>query len=161
MSHNPSGLHGLLTGIALPFTLLVFTLLFFLMNTYLRLTALYFIKLNSVALVRKRTIPTEWLLQIEGFAWQHNRSPRPLISVFQIRSCYFSIQVAPQLYSWGWVDPIPDPLLLRKSGSAGNRTQDLQICSQELGPQRRSIIFYTSAKNSFYKPTIGLVNTLP
>jgi hypothetical protein len=26
------------------------------------------------------------------------------------------------------VDPIPDPLLLRKSGSAGNRTQDLRIC---------------------------------
>jgi hypothetical protein len=24
------------------------------------------------------------------------------------------------------VDPVPDPLLLRKSGSAGNRTQDLQ-----------------------------------
>jgi hypothetical protein len=32
-------------------------------------------------------------------------------------------QVAPQLYSRGWVDPVPDPLLLRKSGSAGNRTR--------------------------------------
>jgi hypothetical protein len=32
---------------------------------------------------------------------------------------------APQLYSRGWVDPVPDPLLLRKSGRAGNRTQDL------------------------------------
>jgi hypothetical protein len=29
------------------------------------------------------------------------------------------------------VDPVPDPLLLRKSGSAGNQTQDLWICSQE------------------------------
>jgi hypothetical protein len=28
-----------------------------------------------------------------------------------------------QLYSRGWVDPVPDPLLLRKSGSAGNRTR--------------------------------------
>jgi hypothetical protein len=27
------------------------------------------------------------------------------------------------LYSRGWVDPIPDPLLLRKSGSARNRTR--------------------------------------
>jgi hypothetical protein len=29
------------------------------------------------------------------------------------------------------VDPVPDPLLLRKSGSAANRTQDLWICSQK------------------------------
>jgi hypothetical protein len=32
------------------------------------------------------------------------------------------------------VDPVPEPLLLRKSGSAGNRTLDLWICSQELLP---------------------------
>jgi hypothetical protein len=32
-------------------------------------------------------------------------------------------KVAPQLYSWGWVDPVPDSLLLRKCGSAGNRTR--------------------------------------
>jgi hypothetical protein len=32
------------------------------------------------------------------------------------------------------VDPVPDPLLLRKSGSAGTRTRDLWVCSQELGP---------------------------
>jgi hypothetical protein len=30
------------------------------------------------------------------------------------------------------VDAVPDPLLLRKSGSAGNRTRDLWIYSQEL-----------------------------
>jgi hypothetical protein len=30
------------------------------------------------------------------------------------------------------VDPVPDPLLLRKSGSSRNRTRDLWICSQEL-----------------------------
>jgi hypothetical protein len=36
---------------------------------------------------------------------------------------YFCLQVAPQLYSRGCVDPVPDPLLLRKSGSAGNRTR--------------------------------------
>jgi hypothetical protein len=33
-----------------------------------------------------------------------------------------------------WVDPVPDPLFLRKSGSAGNRTRDLWISSQELWP---------------------------
>jgi hypothetical protein len=28
------------------------------------------------------------------------------------------------------VDPVPDPLLLKKSGSAGNRTRDLWVTSQ-------------------------------
>jgi hypothetical protein len=42
---------------------------------------------------------------------------------FVYRSSYFFFQVAPQLYSRGWIDPIPDPLLLRKSGSTGNRTR--------------------------------------
>jgi hypothetical protein len=65
---------------------------------------------------------------------QRNGSPRPLELGFLDRSRYFSIQVACQLSSRGWVDPIPDPLLLRKSGSAGNRTRDLWICSQELWP---------------------------
>jgi hypothetical protein len=50
------------------------------------------------------------------------------------RSRYYFFQIAPQLYSRGWVDPVPDPLLLRKSGSDGNRTRDLCICSQELWP---------------------------
>jgi hypothetical protein len=37
---------------------------------------------------------------------------------------YFSFQVAPQLYSHrGLVDPVPNPLLLRKSGSAENRNR--------------------------------------
>ena len=56
---------------------------------------------------------------------------------FLDQSRYFFIQVAPQLTSRDWVDPVPDPLLLRKSGSAGNRTWDLCICSQKLWPQRR------------------------
>jgi hypothetical protein len=42
---------------------------------------------------------------------------------FLDRSRYFFFQVAPQLYSRGGVDPVPGPLLLRKSGSAGNRTR--------------------------------------
>jgi hypothetical protein len=32
------------------------------------------------------------------------------------------------------VDPVPDALLLRKPGSAGNGTRDLWICSQKLWP---------------------------
>jgi hypothetical protein len=53
---------------------------------------------------------------------------------FKDRSRYFFGQVAPQLSSRGWVDPVPYPLLLRKSGSAGNRTRNLWICSQKLWP---------------------------
>jgi hypothetical protein len=50
------------------------------------------------------------------------------------RTSYYFFQVAPQLYSRGWVNPVPDPLLLIKSGSAWNQTRDLWICSQELWP---------------------------
>jgi hypothetical protein len=42
---------------------------------------------------------------------------------FLDRSRYFFFQVAPQLYSRGRVDPVPDPVLLRKSGSARTRTR--------------------------------------
>jgi hypothetical protein len=45
------------------------------------------------------------------------------ILVFLDRSRYFFFQVAPQLYSRGWMDLVPDPLLLRKSCCAGNRTR--------------------------------------
>jgi hypothetical protein len=43
---------------------------------------------------------------------------------FLDRSRYFSFQVARQMYSRGWVDPVPDPLLLRKSGRALHRTRN-------------------------------------
>jgi hypothetical protein len=56
---------------------------------------------------------------------------------------------APHLSSRGWVEPVPDPLLLRKSGSAGNRTQDLGICSQELWPldHRGGHVWHDTIKN--------------
>jgi hypothetical protein len=66
-----------------------------------------------------------------GVTWSAQRIPE---AVNQDRSRYFSIQVAPQLSSRGWVSPVPDRLLFRKSCSAGNRTQDLWICSQKLWP---------------------------
>jgi hypothetical protein len=66
-----------------------------------------------------------------GVAWSAQRITTTVNLGFLDRTSYFSIQVAPQLSSRGWVDPVPDPLL-RKSGSAGNRTRNLWICSQEL-----------------------------
>jgi hypothetical protein len=49
--------------------------------------------------------------------------PYKRIIGFLDRSHYFFFQVAPQLYSRGWVDPVQDPLLLRKSGSVWNWTR--------------------------------------
>jgi hypothetical protein len=66
--------------------------------------------------------------------WKRPTAQRSTTAInlgFLDRSRYF-IEIAPQLSSRGWVGPVPDPLLLRKSGSAGNRTRDLWICSQEL-----------------------------
>jgi hypothetical protein len=48
---------------------------------------------------------------------------------FLDRSRYYVFQVAPQLYSRGWVDPVPEPLLLRKFGRAENRTKISLIIS--------------------------------
>jgi hypothetical protein len=73
-------------------------------------------------------------MRIEGVAWSAQRIP-PVVSLgFLDRSRYYFFQVASQLSSRGWVDPVPHPLLLRKSGSAGNRTQDFSICTQKLWP---------------------------
>ena len=42
------------------------------------------------------------------------RYPSTLISVFLTGFRYFSYQVAPQLSSRGWVDPVVDPILPEK-----------------------------------------------
>jgi hypothetical protein len=89
-------------------------------------------------------------LRIKGVAWSAQRIP-PVVSLgFLDRSRYYFSQVAPQLSSRGWVDPVPDPLLLRKSGSAGNQTRDLWICSQKLSTrlQRRSEGLLSQLKNA-------------
>jgi hypothetical protein len=69
--------------------------------------------------------------------------------LYQSRYCFF--QVAPRLYSQGWIYPVPDPVLLRKSASARNRTQDLWLCSQELWPldHRWGPIWYEIPKHQF------------
>jgi hypothetical protein len=52
---------------------------------------------------------------------QRDGSLRPY-SWFSRQEPILFYQVAPQMYSRGWVDPVPDPLLFF-SGSAGNRTR--------------------------------------
>jgi hypothetical protein len=73
---------------------------------------------------------------------------------FPDRSRYCFLQVAPQLYLRGWVDPVPDPLLVSKSGSAENRTRTSEsagICSHwDHGdltfPQTRAVVEYLTRK---------------
>jgi hypothetical protein len=54
---------------------------------------------------------------------QRDGSLRPYSGLSKSEQLLFLFQVAPQLYSRGCVDPVAGPLLLRKSGSAGNRTR--------------------------------------
>jgi hypothetical protein len=72
------------------------------------------------------------LLQIEGVVWSAQWIPMTVNLDFLDTEPLFFPSSSSSLYSQGWVDPVPDPLLHRKSGSAGNRTRDLWICSQEL-----------------------------
>jgi hypothetical protein len=77
---------------------------------------------------------------------------------FLNRSRYYFFQVAPQLYSRGWVDPVPDPPLLRNSGNARKRTRDLWICSQELCLCTKTVIILSGEPN---KPIVIQWNWWP
>ena len=56
------------------------------------------------------------------------------------------------------MDPVPDPLLLRKYGSAGNRTRDLCICSQKLRPldHRGGRFKHTQIQNLLFFPAFRI-----
>jgi hypothetical protein len=51
------------------------------------------------------------LVRIEGATWSAWQIPPAVFSRFSRREPLLFYQVAPQLYSLGWVDPVPDPLL--------------------------------------------------
>jgi hypothetical protein len=99
--------------------------------------------------VHERTIPTERpplvgevianFLRIEGATWSAWRV-RPY-SRFSRQEPLLFYQVPPQLYSLGWVDPVPDQLPFFP-GSAGNRTMASVSVAKTLTtkPQRRSLI---------------------
>jgi hypothetical protein len=94
-------------------------------------------------LVRKRNLPTKRPPLVGEIYCQHLRREwccvvsaadplRSLISVFFRPELLPSFQVAPHLFSGGWLDPVPDSLLRRKFGSSWNRTQGFRVSSQEL-----------------------------
>jgi hypothetical protein len=90
------------------------------------------IKKISMVWVRERTIPTERpppvgevIANFCGQRVQRGQRDGSLTpySRFSRQEPLLFYQVAPQLYSRGWVDPVPDKLLFFFSGSAGNRTR--------------------------------------
>jgi hypothetical protein len=91
------------------------------------------------------------LLLVEGCRVVSATVPYGRSLCFLDQSCYFFFQVALQLYSRGWVDPDPEPPLLRKSGSTGNRTGTSGSVARTLPsrPQRPSR-FISQAPNPHY-----------
>jgi hypothetical protein len=73
------------------------------------------------------------LLRIEGVAWSAQRIPPPLIRFSWPEPLLFHSSSS-SVILMRLSGPGPGPLLLRKSGSVGNRTRDLWIWSQELWP---------------------------
>jgi hypothetical protein len=63
---------------------------------------------------------------------QPGGSPTVVNLSFLDRSRYFSFKHLHIYPHTGWVDRVSEPLLLRKSTSAGIRTRDLWVSSQEL-----------------------------
>jgi hypothetical protein len=63
---------------------------------------------------------------------QRGGSPTVVNLSFLDRSRYFSFKKLLIYPHKGLVDPVPDPLVLRKCDSAGNRTRDLRVSSQEV-----------------------------
>jgi hypothetical protein len=82
---------------------------------------------------------------------QREGSLRPYSRRSRLQPLIF-FQVAPQLYSRDWVDPFPDILLIRKSGSAGvePRSLDLKPGTLTTRPQRQSTFFCIAYNFSSY-----------
>jgi hypothetical protein len=66
---------------------------------------------------------THHLMRLNNMTLDSVTNPYGRILGFLDRSRYFFFQVAPQLYSRGWVDPVTYPLFLTKSGRARNWTR--------------------------------------
>jgi hypothetical protein len=92
--------------------------------------------------------------RIEGVTWSAQRILTAVNLGFLDRSRYF-LETAPQLSSRGWVDPVPDPLLNRKSGSAGNPGP------LTTRPQRRSKPIITDIKENIGWLRRQFWNTVP
>jgi hypothetical protein len=104
-----------------------------------------------VAWVSERTKPTERpplvgeLMSNVADRWCHVVSvtvPYGRILGFSRQEPLLFYQVAPQLYSRGWVDPVRDPLLLRKFVSAGNRTRTSGSVARNSDHQTTEAVYF-------------------
>jgi hypothetical protein len=93
----------------------------------------------ATAICRRNLVPTFAARRVSR--GQRRGSHTAVNLSFLDRSRYFCFQVALHLSSRGWLDHVPDPLLLRKSGSVGNRTRDHWVCRQELWPLDHAEIY--------------------
>jgi hypothetical protein len=64
---------------------------------------------------------------------QYGRSPTVVNLSFSRPAALLFFQVAPHLCSGGWLDPVPDPLLFRESGGAGNRAREIHFSAACVG----------------------------
>jgi hypothetical protein len=71
-------------------------------------------------------------LVVEGVAWSAQRTHKTVNLGFIDGSSYFFIQVTPQLSLRGWVHPVTNTPLFRKSNGVGNRTRNIRKSNQAL-----------------------------
>jgi hypothetical protein len=82
---------------------------------------------------------------------------------FLDRSSYFLFLVAPQLYSRGWVDSVPDSLLLliRKSSSPGNRTLTSGSDENKVNCSSHDLILEAPSKSNCDSRLVECKNIVP
>jgi hypothetical protein len=90
-----------------------------------RILLALFISCNQLMCRKKLKLDGKDSSNFCGYRASRGQRNDPYGRIFDFldRNRYFFFQVSPQLYSRGSVDPVPDPLLLRRSGSAGNRAR--------------------------------------
>jgi hypothetical protein len=81
--------------------------------------------------------------------------PYGRIPAFLDWSSHVFFQVAPQLYSRSRVNPVPDPLLLRKSGSARNRTRTYANVARNSDHKTTEAVYFLIHKKSKAIPVTG------
>jgi hypothetical protein len=88
-----------------------------------------------------RRLTAKWLPTFadRGFHVVNVMNPYALYSRFSRQEQKLFYQVAPQLYSRGWVDPVPDPLLFLLVPGIEPGPPNLQPRTLTTRPQRRSL----------------------
>jgi hypothetical protein len=88
-------------------------------------------------------------LPIEGCRVVNVTDPYGRILGYLYRSRYFFFQIAPQMYSQCSVDPVPDPQLLGKCGSARDRTRTSGSVARNFGHWTTEAVYFLI--HSIYK----------